>query len=96
MNDKNFKVKVVFNNKEYIFENGSEAYIFHTGLYNDFYSNYGIDELLDYVRYVHTCYVNDDNHTPLGAFADYIAEIWESVKKSGYQDMMQFFYTQAA
>ena len=94
MKKEDFKVKVVFNNKEYTFDNGSEAYIFHTGLWNNFHINHGIDELIDYVRYVHTCYVNDDKHTPLGAYADYIAERWEFVKKSGYQDMMQFFYTQ--
>lgn len=94
MNDNDFKVKVIFEGKEYIFESVSEAYIFHIGIHNDIHIDYGTDDLLTYIQYVQNCYLDDINHTPLCAFADYVAENWESVKKSGYRDMMQLFYAQ--
>ena len=83
--------KVIYNDKSYAFEYGSEAYIFHTGIYNDM-EMYGIDELLKYVTFVQNCYLKDSNRTPLGSLADYIAQNWESVKNKNHYSVLADFY----
>ncbi len=87
------KFQVSYNNKTYTFEFGSQAYIFHTGIYNQM-QRYGIKQLLEYVDFVHTCYLKDSNRTPLGALADYIAENWKRIKHKGYYDVLNDFYLQ--
>lgn len=88
-------VKVILDGKEYTFDTGSKAFIFHTGINNDIHNNYSMKELLDYVNYVYRCYIDDDNPTPLGALADYIAENWENVKRLGYRNITELYYSQA-
>ena len=39
------------------------------------------------------CYIADDNHTPLGALADYIATNWQKLKKLGRTDVLKKFYS---
>lgn len=92
MKQDDFKVCVTYQGKEYPFNYGSEAYIFHTGLYNSFYDTYGPEHLLEYTAFVHNCYINDDHRTPLGALADYIAEHWTSVKNKGKHKVLREFY----
>lgn len=87
-----FAVKVSYNGVDYPFEFGSQAYIFHTGLYNDIHENYGIKGLLEYVSVVHDCYLSDSNRTPLGALADYIAEHWRKLKNKSRYEILDEFY----
>ena len=78
----NIKFKVIYNNKTYDFEYGSQVFIFHTGIYRDMQKR-SIKELLQYVNLVQNCYLKDSNRTPLGDLADYIADNWRQVKKQG-------------
>jgi hypothetical protein len=64
---------VMYGKETFFFKQGSKAFILHTGIENDIDKKYGMQELRDYVSFVHDCYIADDNHTPLGALADYIA-----------------------
>lgn len=88
-----FKVSVLFHGHPYSFKFGSEAYIFQTGLYNDFFNHYGANSLLQYVAFVHQCYIDDNNPTPLGALADYIAQNWETVRAKTSKEVLESFYS---
>ena len=92
MKKNEFYVKVVFNGEEYTFQNGSEAYIFHAGILNEFYSKRSIKELLTYTSFVWDVYVTDGNHTQLGALADYIAKHWDEVKGKSDGTIIRMFY----
>lgn len=92
MKQKEFEVTVFFRGEPYSFEYGSQAYIFHAGLYNELHENYPMETLLRYTELVHSCYLSDDNHTPLGALADYVAEHWEEVKDKGEREILTGFY----
>ena len=67
------KITIEHNNKTYEFNSGAEAYIFDVGILN------GVKEdiLLEYVGFVHMLYLKDQNPTPLGHLADYVAENWD-------------------
>ncbi len=56
----NIKFKVIYNNKTYDFEYGSQVFIFHTGIYRDMQKR-SIKELLQYVNLVQNCYLKDSN-----------------------------------
>lgn len=90
---KDIKFQVIYNNKTYTFEYGVQAYIFHTGIYNDI-QKCGIKQLLQYVDFVHTCYLKDSNRTPIGDLADYIAENWKRIKRKNHYDILSEFYLQ--
>ena len=83
---------VTYGNHTFSFAQGSKAYIFHTGIYNGIHDKYGIDGLLEYVAFVHDCYLADDLATPLGSLADYIAIRWKKLKKKGRYDVLKDFY----
>lgn len=90
---KDLKFTVTYGKDTFAFEQGSKAYIFHTGVYNDIDKKYGIKGLLEYVSYVFDCYLSDSNHTPLDALADYIARNWEKLKNKNCHDLLDEFYT---
>ena len=92
MIQKDFEVTVFFRGKQYPFAYGSQAYIFHTGILNGFYERYGMEALLQYVGFVHECYLRDDDRTPLGALADYIAEHWPRLKHKSKGESLKEFY----
>ncbi len=92
MEKNDFYVTVHYEDKEYRFLYGSEAYIFHTGLYNDIHKRHGIKGLLQYTKIVQECYIKDDNRTPLGALADYVAEHWRTAKKTSPRNILSAFY----
>ena len=77
----------------FAFQQGSKAYIFHMGVYNNIDKKYGIKGLLNYISFVHDCYLADDNHTPLGALADFIAINWKKLKNKGRYDVLEEFYS---
>lgn len=85
-------IQVTYNGKVYKFEFGSEAYIFHTALYNEMDVKYGEDVLLKFVGVVQECYLADDNRTPLGSLADFVAENWEKVKGWSKRRILEEFY----
>ena len=85
---------VTYRKQTYTFQQGSKAYIFHIGVYNDMDKKYSVKTLLEYVSFVHNCYLADDNHTPLCALADYIATHWKTLKKKGRYDVLEEFYKQ--
>ena len=88
-----FAVKVTYNGIEYPFEFGSQAYVFQTGLYNDIHEEYGIKGLLQYVSLVHDCYLSDNNRTPLGEFADFVATRWRKIRKKDRNEILDEFYS---
>lgn len=92
--EKSLNFIVNYGNHTFTFQQGSKAYIFHTGVYNDMDKKYGLKGLLDYVAFVHECYLFDPNQTPLGALADYIATHWKKIRKLGCSDVLEKFYEQ--
>lgn len=92
MEKRDFSVKVFFNGTEYSFDFGFQAYIFHTGICNEFHKKYGQSALLKYVTTVQDCYIADSNRTPLGALADYIAEHWIQAQQMGKRELLDVFY----
>ena len=91
--EKELNFIVTYGKETFFFKQGSKAFILHTGIENDIDKKYGMQELRDYVSFVHECYIADDNHTPLGAFADYIATNWQKLKKLGRTDVLKKFYS---
>ena len=87
------KFTITYGKHTFAFEQGSKAYIFHTGIYNDIDKKHGIKGLLEYVSFVHECYISDDNRTPLGALADFIAANWKKLKNKERYDVLEKFYT---
>lgn len=85
------KFQVIYKNKTYNFEYGSQVYVFHHGVFNNMQKR-GIKQLLEYIDVVHTCYLKDSNQTPLGALADYVAKHWKKVKNKNYYDILEQFY----
>lgn len=92
------KITVTYKDKEYTFDFGSQAYIFHTGIYKGM-DKRGEDVLSEYVSVVHECYLKDSNRTNLGELADYIADYWDAISKKlhgeeefGYYDILDNFY----
>ena len=92
MIEKELKFTVTYGKHTFTFAQGAKAYIFHTGIYNDIDKKYGIKGLLAYVNFVHDCYIADDNHTPLGALADFIASKWKKLKNKERYDVLNEFY----
>ena len=88
------KIQITYRGKTYNFIYGSQAYIFHMGLYNDVQKKYGIKGLLEYVSLVNACYLKDDNPTPLGALSDFVAKHFTKCKKLGREEILDLFYAQ--
>lgn len=89
---KELNFTITYGKRNYTFQQGSKVYIFHIGVYNNIDKKYSIKSLLQYVSFVHDCYLIDDNHTPLGALADYIAKHWKKLKNNGRRDVLEEFY----
>ena len=92
MNEQELNFIVMYGKETFFYKQGSKAYIFHTGIYNDIGKKYGIKGLREYIEFVHDCYIADDNHTPLGTLADYVATNWQTLKKLGRTDVLKKFY----
>ncbi len=90
----NIKITIDYKGKTYAFDFGSQAYIFHTGIYNDRDKKYSKKALLEYTALVQDCYLKDSNRTPLGAFADYVARNWKRLKNLDRTDILEKFYTE--
>lgn len=88
----NIKIIVTYKDKEYNFDFGSQAYIFHTGIYNNMDKRYSVKQLLQYVSLIQTCYLSDNNRTPLGELCDYVAKHWKRIKSMGRYDILDEFY----
>ena len=88
------KIQITYKDKIYAFEYGSQAYIFHTGIYNDIDNEYGIDGLLEYTALVHECYLSDSYRTPLGELCDYVAKHWTKIKTLSKNKILEKFYTE--
>ncbi len=84
--------QITYQEITYRFPFGSQAYIFHTAIYNQFDARYGMDEALHFVDAVFDCYIADDNKTSLGALCDYVAENWDTVKDLARRDILAGFY----
>ena len=93
MKEKELNFIVTYGKETFFFKQGSKAYIFHTGIYNDIDKKYGINGLREYVSFVHDCFLADSNKTPLGALADYIATHWKKLKNKGRYDVLEEFYS---
>ena len=94
MKEKELNFIVMYGKETFFFKQGSKAYIFHTGIYNNIHKKYGIKGLQNYIAFVHECYLSDSNRTPLGALADYIAAKWKQIKNKSLYDILEKFYEQ--
>ena len=88
------KFTAEYKDKTYTFDFGYEAYIFHIALCNEFAYKFNEAELLNFISLVSECYLKDDNATPLGALADYIADHWIEVKDLPRRKILELFYTE--
>lgn len=88
------KILVTYKDKTYAFEYGSQAYIFHTRIYNEIELKYGIDGLLEYTALVHECYLSDIYRTLLGELCDYVAEHWKRLRNKSPRKILEKFYTE--
>jgi len=88
------EIEVKYRNKTYKFKGGFQAYIFHTGVYNDIDTKFSVKALLKFVSLVEDCYLSDDNRTPLGDLADYVAQNWKKLKQLHPYKIMDKFYDQ--
>ena len=89
---KELNFTITYGKRTYTFQQGSKVYIFHIGIYNDMDKKYSMKSLLEYISFVHDCYIIDDNPTPLGALADYIAKHWKKLKNKGHRAVLEEFY----
>lgn len=89
MNEVKFIVR--YKNKDYEFQYGSEVYIFHTLLYNDVKC---INKILKMIGIIQAAYLKDDDRTPLGALADYVAVNWKKVKQLPPRAVLGEFYSE--
>ena len=87
-------IEITLNEKTFTYESGADAFIFHSGVYNDVHKRFGFDGLSEYVPFVHECYIHDDNHTPLGDLADFIATHFKRYRKMNYYKVLEKFYEQ--
>ena len=92
MNEQELNFIITYGKETFFYKQGSKAYIFQTGIYNDIDKKYGIKGLREYVEFVHDCYISDDNNTPLGALADFIASKWKKLKNKERYDVLNEFY----
>ena len=92
--EKELNFIITYGKETFFFKQGSKAFILHTGIENSIDEQYGIKGLREYTSFVHDCYLADDNHTPLGALADYIARHWKKLKNKGRNDVLEEFYKQ--
>ena len=90
--EKELNFIITYGKETFFFKQGSKAFILHTGIENEIDKKYGIKGLREYTSFVHDCYLADDNHTPLGALADYIARHWKRLKNKERNDVLQEFY----
>ena len=95
-NENDFAISVTYKGKEYHFDYGSQAYIFHTGIYNDIPKKYGIKGLLEYTALVQLCYITDINRTSLGELADYVAVRWRKLRNQNEDDILEHYYDEVA
>ncbi len=85
-------IEITHNGKTFSYNSGAKAYIFHTGIYNEIHKKYGYSGLKEYVSLVFECYIHDDNRTPLGALADFIALNYKICKKMSIRTITEKFY----
>lgn len=90
------QVVVTLNGEAHQFNSGAEAYIFHSGIYNDMLEKYDTLTLRKYVDIIYTAYLADSNRTPLGKLADYVAEHWEDIlhESPSKYELLDDFYEQ--
>lgn len=86
------KFTVTYKGKIYEYAFGSQVYIFHAGVYNNMDKKYGKSALFEYIYLVHNAYLADNNRTPLGSFADYVARNWKRVKDLDRYELLEKFY----
>lgn len=90
----NIQIQISYNGKTFNFTYGSQAYIFHMGLYNEVQKKYGINGLLEYVSMVNDCHLKDSNNTPLGALSDFVADHFKQCRKMSRAEILDKFYNQ--
>lgn len=87
-----YKFKIEHDNKIYATHYGAEAYIFHTGVYNDIKT----EDLVEYTNFVFDTYLYDTNRTNLGELSDYIARKWPDIKNKTKAEILDDFYFEEA
>lgn len=90
--EKPIEFKVIYKGKEYSFNCGAAVYIFDIATCNGFAESHDEKTLLDYIELVRECYIKDDNPTPLGSLADFIAEHWYAVNLLTLREILERFY----
>ena len=87
-------IELTFNGKTFHYDSGAKAYIFHAGIYNRVHKKYGYDGLCEFIELVDDCYLKDDNHTPLGDLADFVAAHFKKCKRLSRYKILELFYDQ--
>lgn len=82
----------MYNGKQYEFEDGLQAYIFHIGVCNKLDKKHGIKALLDYVDLVSSCVYVDTNETVVANFATFVSCRWQLVEDMDRGELLEFYY----
>ncbi len=90
--EKMIEFQVKYKGKTYNFDCGAAVYIFDIATCNGFAEAHDERTLLDYIELVRECYIKDDNPTPLGHLADFIAENWDKVDLLTRREILTLFY----
>ena len=86
------KIQITYDGKQYEFEDGLKAYIFHIGVQNNFDKKHGIKVLLDYVNLVSSCIYVDTNETVVANFATFVSCRWQLVEAMDRGELLEFYY----
>lgn len=83
---------VRYGNIEYTFAEGAKSFIFHAGIGNDTIKE---KDLIEFTEKVYLCYIADSNNTNLGMLTDYIAQHWQTLRKTNRYALLEKYYSEA-
>lgn len=89
---KEFKIKIIYDGKQYEFTEGLQAYIFHLRILHEHDKKFGLEALLEYVNKTCRCIDADSNTLRIEDFACYVSNFWEYVNDLDTYDVLEQFY----
>lgn len=86
------KIQIIYNGKQYEFEEGLKAYVFYLGVQNGVDMQHGMDALIEYVNLVANCIYADTNETVIADFAYFVADRWMLVVDMDRGELLEYYY----
>lgn len=82
---------VRYGGNEHTFTEGAKALIIHAGIDSNAVNH---QDLYNFTEKVYSCYIADSNDTDLPKLADYVAENWESMRKTDRYTILEKYYSE--